>query len=554
MLRYIFLLSYLLAATVIAYPQYDGLPNQDILVETRSGMVKGKSITLPDERGEVYAYLGIPFAEPPLGELRFRLPVPIASWEGVRDAVNYSNSCMQQRYPKLPGLKGVAMMNANTPVSEDCLYLNVWTASPRPNNASVMIWIYGGGYIQGTASLDFYDGRFLAGIEDVIIVSMNYRVGSFGFLATGDGRAKGNYGLLDQLLAMKWVKENIAAFGGNPTSVTIFGQSVGGNSIGLHLMSHLSRPFFKRAIMQSSPYSIWGFINRDQSKIRSTVLGETVGCKYTDPNFVDCLRNVPADIISRNELVTVNFCEFPWVPVVDGHFLLDEPSILIQDGYIKKTDVLMGANKNEGTVFIVEIPGYENDALNLQTYDSYLSNIDLVNYDLQPCSRAAVKARYTPWGQLDNGIVNRDSLGDIVGDRVFLCPIVDLAYKYTDMNLNVYLYYFSHRASNQEWPEWMGVIHTAEIQFVFGMPIDPSHGYSQYEVQISEIMMASWTNFAKYGDPNKGKTVPFWPKQTVEGREFLEIPSFRRGKDLRNEYCELFSELIPRLEKEKDCW
>ncbi|XP_070571596.1 acetylcholinesterase-like isoform X2 [Ptychodera flava] len=537
----------------LAFPGHT--ENQELLVHTKSGGVRGKTVSLPDGRGEVFAFLGIPFAEPPLGDLRFRTPVPVKSWEGVRSATNFSNSCMQQSDTTYPGFSGSEMWNPNTAVSEDCLYLNVWTPSPRPHKATVMVWIFGGGFYSGTASLDVYDGKILAGVEDVIVVSMNYRVGTFGFLATGDDRAKGNYGMLDQLLALKWVKENIAAFGGDPQTVTIFGESAGADSVGLHLLSPLSRPYFVRAILQSgAPDNTWGFMDRKESKRRSAVLGETLGCSYSDPDFVDCLRKVPANTLSESEWITVNFNEFPWVPTVDGFFLPDEPKRLISERRLNPADLLLGANKDEGTWFILyQVPGYEKDSDSTQTYDSYLNNVDLVDFDLNACSRSAVKDRYTSWGKMYDKIANRDGLDDVVGDRQFLCPVVDFAHEYAKEDYNVYMYYFDHEASNKPWPEWMGVMHGDEIQYVFGCPLDPSMNYNDKEKDMAETMMSYWANFAKHGNPNKGKKVPHWPKQTSQNREYLIIPAYESATALRKDYCDLWSDLIPMLQ-EKTRW
>ncbi|NXC45228.1 ACES Acetylcholinesterase, partial [Penelope pileata] len=181
-------------------------------------------------------FLGIPYAQPPLGPLRFQAPRPAQPWPGVRDAGSQPFACFQPVDTTFPGFGGSEMWNPNREMSEDCLYLNVWAPHPPPRRgAAVLVWIYGGGFSSGAGSP--YDGRYLAGAEGVLVVSMNYRVGALGFLALpGHPEAPGNAGLLDQRLALRWVQENIAAFGGDPAAVTLFGESAGAASVGLHLL------------------------------------------------------------------------------------------------------------------------------------------------------------------------------------------------------------------------------------------------------------------------------------------------------------------------------
>lgn len=209
----------------------------------------------------VNAFLGIPFAKPPTGKLRFAPPVEADLWNGQLDATKPPNSCWQF----LTGGFDVANPAArvwvnNTEMSEDCLYLNVWAPSGLMKSGSpfpVMVWIFGGGFFSGTSTLDVYDGRYLAAMENVIVVSMQYRLGPFGFLFVAS-QVDGNMGLLDQQLALKWVRNHISAFNGDPKRVTLFGESAGAVSVGLHYLAPSSRPLFQRMILQSSsPLSRW---------------------------------------------------------------------------------------------------------------------------------------------------------------------------------------------------------------------------------------------------------------------------------------------------------
>lgn len=246
------------------------------------------------------AFLGIPYAKPPLDLLRFKRPEPSEVWNGIRDATHYSNSCFQELdtlYPEFPGAK---MWNPNTRISEDCLYLNVWTPSINLQNRAtplvpVMVWIYGGGFSTGTASLDVYDGRFLSQTQQVVVVSMNYRLGALGFLSVPESKSiKGNAGLFDQRLALSWVSKNIAAFGGDPSSVTLFGESAGGGSVGHHLLSQGSHGLFTRAILQSgSPNALWATVEPAQAWNRSLTLAQLLNCPLSSVDEMEaCLKTV----------------------------------------------------------------------------------------------------------------------------------------------------------------------------------------------------------------------------------------------------------------------
>uniref|UniRef100_A0ABM0MWI9 Carboxylic ester hydrolase n=1 Tax=Saccoglossus kowalevskii TaxID=10224 RepID=A0ABM0MWI9_SACKO len=408
------------------------LARQDPLeLRIKSGVVRGKIVSLPDNRGEAFAFLGIPFAEPPVENLRFREPVPISKWSGVYDATNFGNSCMQKLDMLYPDFPGAEMWNPNTQVSEDCLYLNVWTPSPKPHKAAVMV---------------------------------------------------GNYGMYDQVLALKWMKSNIGTFGGDPNRVTIFGESTGAASVGLHLLSPLSEPLFNRAILQSgTPDAEWAVMTHGGAETKSQILGSFHGCNFSQSDFVDCLRNVSADELSARER---QFSEMPWTPIADGKYLLYDPK-----------------HSDEGRYFILYgfVPGYEKDSTNLQTYENYLANVDYTNSDLNTCSRAAIKDHYTHWESPHDAVVNRDNLGDVIDDRLLICPTVNFAHKYAQTNVNVYSYQYNIRDSQNPWPEWMAVIHGDEIQFVFGIPLNPANEFTEKEVRYSEKIMAYWTNFAKSG-------------------------------------------------------
>ena len=210
-----------------------------LVVETRDGLVRGFRKQVLGKSLDVF--YGIPFATPPVGDLRFKKPLPVAPWQGVYNATRLPNSCPQESFNYFPGFRGEEMWNPNTPLSEDCLYLNIWVPSafrqPVAPRTEVLVWIYGGSFMSGTSTLEVYDGDILSVESNLIVASMQYRVGAFGFLHLGTPEAPGNVGLFDQSLALKWLKDNIGFFGGNPDSLTIFGESAGASSVSVHFLS-----------------------------------------------------------------------------------------------------------------------------------------------------------------------------------------------------------------------------------------------------------------------------------------------------------------------------
>ncbi|XP_007567879.1 acetylcholinesterase [Poecilia formosa] len=565
----VFLSIFLIALIPTCFSQNDG-----DLVNTHSGLVQGARFPVPDG-SYVTAFLGIPFAEPPLGKRRFRPPEPKRRWTGILEANAYPNACYQYVDTSYPGFQGTEMWNPNREMSEDCLYLNIWVpASPRPHNLSVMVWIYGGGFYSGSSSLDVYDGRYLAHTETVIVVSMNYRIGAFGFLALhGSSEAPGNVGLLDQRLALKWVQENIHSFGGNPKQVTIFGESAGGASVGFHLLSPDSRPFFTRAILQSGvPNCPWASVSPAEARRRATLLAKLVNCNGgNDTELVDCLRNkTPQELIDQEWLVLPwsALFRFSFVPVVDGDFLPDTPEAMINSGNFKDTQILLGVNQDEGSYFLLYgAPGFSKDNESLISKEDFLEGVRLSVPHANDIGLEAVVLQYTDWMDENNGVKNRDAMDDIVGDHNVICPLAHFARSYAQhhtlkanlgmMNSGgnsqggVYLYLFDHRASNLAWPEWMGVIHGYEIEFVFGLPLEKRLNYTTEEKNLSRRMMKYWANFARTGNPNDGllDTRKRWPLFTANEQKHVTLNTdpLKIHKGLRNQMCAFWNRFLPRL-------
>ncbi|NXH16847.1 ACES Acetylcholinesterase, partial [Bucco capensis] len=534
-------------------------PDPQLLVPTSSGLVLGTFLPAPSPSRLVAAFLGIPYAQPPLAALRFRPPMPANPWPGILEVTSHRHACVQAVDTMFPGFGGSEMWNPNRELSEDCLYLNVWVPVPRPAAAvPVLVWIYGGGFYSGAASLDVYDGRFLAASEQLLVVSMNYRVGALGFLALpGYPDAPGNVGLMDQRLALRWVQENIGAFGGDPGAVTVFGESAGAASVGLHLLSSSSQQLFRRAVLQSgSPNGPWATLGAAEGRRRAASLGKLLGCgnNLNDSQLVACLRSKdPLELVEQEAAVLPQqgVFRFAFVPVVDGEFLPDTPEALLAAGRgHPSAEVLLGAVQDEGTYFLVYgVPGFGKDNESLISREEFLAGVTLGVPQANELAAEAVVLQYTDWLDQDNPVKNREALDDIVGDHNVVCPLMHFAQRWAERGLRVYAYLFDHRASNLPWPPWMGVPHGYEIEFVFGQPLEPKLNYTQQEMELSRRIMRYWANFARTGSPSGAQEQLPWPPYTALGQSYarLNAEPLQVQQGLRAQACAFWTRFLPKL-------
>ncbi|KAM6441941.1 cholinesterase isoform 1-T3 [Liasis olivaceus] len=533
-----------------AFPTRD-----DTIIATKNGMVKG--VQLPVLGGTVTAFLGVPFATPPIGRLRFKKPQPREEWKGTWDATKYANSCFQFLDNTFPGFAGSEMWNPNTRLSEDCLYLNVWVPSPKPKNATVMVWIYGGGFQTGTSSLSVYDGKFLARVEKVIVVSMNYRLGPLGFLALpGNEEAPGNVGLFDQRLALQWIHDNIEAFGGNSKSVTLFGESAGAGSVSYHILSPQSYPLFTRAIMQSGAGNApWGAILPSEARRRTLVLADLLRCtSKNETDIIFCLRHKdPQDILEKGlaVLTYTSLINLYFSPVVDDDFLADMPALLLKNGHFKQTQILIGVNKDEGTAFLVYgAPGFSKDNNSLINEIEFQAGLKLSFPGLNEIGLESIAFHYADWEDEKNIFNYREAMDDIIGDYNFICPVVEFIKQFALAGNNAFLYFFEHRSSKLPWPEWMGVPHGYEIEFVFGLPLERRVNYTKAEEALSRSMLKYWANFAKTGTPNGSQiNGTRWPVFTMAEQNYLTLSTnaAKIRTKLRAQKCRFWNIFFPKV-------
>lgn len=440
------IVSLLGAANVAAPPR----------VKIETGTLQG----VVDSASGVFVFRGIPYAAPPIGELRWRAPQPAAKWSGVRDASKLGHNCMQhQPYGDIdPFTAGV---------SEDCLYLNVWTTSLKENaKKPVMVWIHGGGFWAGFGGEERHNGAPLAK-KGAVVVTLNYRLGAFGFLAepalasASPNDPVGNYGLLDQIAALRWVKRNIERFGGDPSRVTIFGESAGGMSVGSLIASPLAKGLFHRAILESGTgMNAIGVNTRDGAQAVAKQFAESLHVTGTGADLVKALRAVDAkDILNASLHIGPPGAPQFW-PVVDGWVLPHAVDTALMRGSANLVPVIVGTNRDEG-------------------------------------------------------------------DEWMAAPSRAFARLTSAKGIPTYLYIFS-RVAEDSVNQKRGAYHSAEIIFVFGRPkpLDPGAGTTAYDSTLAAAMSDYWVAFATSGDPNGPPTAgkwPKWPKYDPKTDALLEI-------------------------------
>ncbi len=473
-------------------------------VKVTGGSVQGVAA------GNVVSFKGIPFAAPPTGDNRWRPPQAVKSWSGVKKADTFAPGCVQD--PQM-----AVSFGAPAKVSEDCLYLNVWTPARTPNDRlPVMVWIYGGAFAAGMTSIPLYDGTHLAQ-QGVIVVSIAYRVGPFGFLALPqlerESRGTGNYGLLDMIAGLQWVKKNIEAFGGDSARVTIFGESAGGIAVSMLAASPLAKGLFHRAISESGGYfQPPKYANEGGQNGLPLKLAEKQGEQFLSSlgtSDVSAARTLSSDLIQR-EAAQGDAMRF-W-PVYDGYVLPGDVYELYELNRFNDTALLIGTNSDEGALFAQ--PGVTAASFASQVRDGYGAKAD------------AILAAY-PSGNDNEAITSSKNL---FRDTAFAWPTWAWARLESRVGKNpVYMYYFDHRTPLS--PD--GATHGAEMSYVFGNPDPHQPAPSAADTALSERMMSYWVNFAKLGNPN-GAGLPNWPAFTENTPQVLYIDGTTAAKPVPN--------------------
>ncbi|PIK41875.1 putative carboxylesterase 5A [Apostichopus japonicus] len=493
--------------------------------------IRGKVTQTDGGNRPVFAFRSIYYANPPVGSNRFSAPSPRTLPAGDYDATDYGPLCPQDMELLALAYHGYPIPSKKP--SEDCLHLDVYTPTLDTNSRlPVMVWIHGGAFVNGGNAL--YDGSALAESQNVIVVAINYRVGPLGFLSFGDESAPGNYGLLDQQLAFRWVQNNIVYFGGDNGRVTIFGESAGGMCTSIHPLVPSNQQLFHRVITQSGPANSAMVVVENPSKWGG-IMAEAVGCAGNNTErIINCLRTKSAEDISLVKIPESPDKPFlPFGPVVDGRFLLDYPMKLYQAGLIRvKADILIGFNNNEGGYGLLATRGPSGIDLSKFGVDMFRLMMVQEFSKLVPGDLSNLISRIEDIYSGPEGITDQtafQTLGHIIGDGFVIAPSLAIADYTSESGFYTFVYEFQHRPSYYHGPEFVGADHGAEEPLVHGFPFltkerQGSFTFTEEEKSLSDVMMTYWANFAKYSDPNGEKfELPYWPPYSYTEKTYMQL-------------------------------
>lgn len=480
-------------------------------VETKYGAILGRTRHFSEEISDIRSvntFLGIPFASPPVKDLRFRPPKPPTAWKpNVYNATFFRNVCQQKQYPYFENSIRLVWpgFTWEKDSSEDCLYLNIFAPGKNATNTNqlypVIVFIHGGSYVFGTTVRHTTPGEVLPR-WGVVLVTVQYRLGPFGFMTTGDSAAPGNWGMLDQVEALKWIQENIQAFGGDPKKVTIVGVSSGGASVGLHLLSPRSKGLFHQAIAESGvEFSPFAFHLVDKAVLKTKKTAMKLGCDTENSHdMIKCLRKKDAKSIISN---------YEWKytgPVIDNYFMYDTPQNLRRSGNFSHVPLISGFNSDEGAhntpgpyrpptqitlpVFRDSVKSFVKD----QTCHDNKNTADLIE--------DAIEFQYTPWSKTPDSPTLRQKIVDMQSDYYVAAPTVEVLGIHSTA-APTYMYEFSHRSKLNTEDVWMGVKHGENTPYDFGAPFlnITSLDFTEEDKNVSSLIMSLYANFAKYGKP-----------------------------------------------------
>ncbi|KAJ8302529.1 hypothetical protein KUTeg_018925 [Tegillarca granosa] len=508
------------------------------IVNTKSGPIKG--VITEHAMGKLYTFFKIPFAKPPVGELRFKKPEPIEPWNDVIDGTQQMPSCSQPM-----GIFDTIL--PNTDVSEDCLFLNVYVPNSLSIKKSVMVWIHGGGYVLGQGNM--YDSTELALTGDVIVVTINYRLNVFGFMTTWDSIAMGNYGLWDQIMALQWVKNNIEDFGGDPDSITIFGESAGGFSVSILSLLPQNKGLFHRVIAQSGIVNAPMAFNNDKKSFMEDILQDVKCDKADSVSIVKCLREVPSENFSNISLKIfyggIDDLYIGLAPRVDNDLIkqpLDFRSELDSSlDFFRSLDYMTGYTNGEGISMANTIEVSTSDMVNGKLPDlskgisqdavcnKFIPRIAKRSFD----SNSKVSEVLCKAYKADDKIRQGKNAVDLIGDYMFASEAIESLFAHSKQNkaTKTYQYIISRptkKTFGYELPEWFeGAPHGMDVPYLFDFKDKDfelllNTTLTEADRKLKQTMMKFWTNFAKTGNPNSD-SLPEWPGFTEAKMEYMNL-------------------------------
>lgn len=450
-------------------------------------------------------------------------------------------------------------------MSEDCLYLNIYApvSTEKQEKLPVFVWIHGGGLAFGSASP--YDGSALAAFDNVVVVTIQYRLGIAGYFSTGDKYARGNWGYLDQVAALQWIQENIIHFGGDPGSVTICGESAGGISVSALVLSPLAKGLFHKAISESGTAIRALFTDKPEEEAQR--IAAASGCeKSSSAALVECLREKTEEemeqITLKMDMTTLKLCytspekcEQPSMFIsstVDGVFFPKSPRELLSEKAINAVPYIIGVNNCEFGWVIPEMMKFPDftEGLDKEVARQVLQSLFVLSFE--SFTSDTVDLIFNEYiGKAESRAQVRDGLLDAIGDHTFVFPAVEVARYHRDAGHPVYFYEFQHRPSSATGvvPEFVKADHGDEIAFVFGKPFLAGNA-TEEENKLSRAVMKYWTNFARNGNPN-GEGLVHWPQYDLDER-YLEIDLIQKAaKKLKEDKMEFWVQLTEQMRSER---
>ena len=496
------------------------VPDGRVSVLTNKGEIIGFNtlLRIKGTNRVVQKFLGIPYAESPTGSNRFRKPIPKAVFKTAFDATKYGPACYPIEF------SSIFNQSATVTYGEDCLRLNIFAPESDSLNVSlpVMVWIHGGGFVLGSSN--GYDSGPLSLSGDVIVVTINYRLNVFGFLSTSDSNAAGNWGLWDQQLAIKWVHDNIPAFGGDPTKVAIFGESAGSASVVYQTIYPGNKGLFQRAIAESgSIQSYWAF-NKQQEALNLTKEFATLaGCNKLDSlSIVTCLQSkTPKQLFTLVNDANVS----NWRPVIDGQFIFDDPKLIAQgfpskqvEDMFRSVDLIIGVNNKEGLVNFYNINettklNFSKSQIDNDLIPNFLKQFGYTKENLYPSVKAGAVLEYTDWDDLSSNSKQFDRFIDMLSDISFNIPTALTAQTHAGSPTRTFVYKLSTAPAYRVLPVYSELDgptvadHGDDISFLFGpWFLDDMGGTdgqilsaTNEQINVAKAMITMWTNFAKTG-------------------------------------------------------
>lgn len=497
-------ISCLLFASFKVKQSDGGLPGSFAdTVRIAGGLISG----VKGDSENITIFKGIPFAAPPLGELRWKAPQPVLVWQGVKSCVAFGPSPMQPK-PKAFSMWSEEFLIPVEPVSEDCLYLNVWTgATSKKEKRPVLVWIYGGGFNSGGSGVPIYDGEAMSK-KGIVFVSFNYRVGSFGFFAHPEltkesGRnASGNYGLMDQVAALQWVQKNIAAFGGDPGNVTIAGQSAGSMSVNYLVASPLAKDLFTKAIAESGANFSRGSLTLQQAEQDGVKLFKTLKAS----SIADA-RKIPAEELLK--------ARSGGRPNIDGYVITDAIANIFASDKQNKVTLLTGWNEDEG---LLSGPVKNAEDFRKQAEEQYGTD-------------AATFLKFYPASTDTEAATSQLKLSR---DMIFGVQNFTWAnLQSTEGKSKVYVYRFTRKVPATGEYVKFGAFHTGEVPYAYDNLKFVNRPWEATDHQLAKTISTYWANFIATGDPN-GKGLPQWPAYTSTDKKIMILDTLLQSKQLPN--------------------